>query len=436
MVQIRLKINSVDLSATLLEPPDADWEIERQVAGEVDIFTFMLHDPTNSITLIGGHEVTVEKFSDSTTLYFGGHLTEVVQITSGIGRIYQCRALGWVFDLSRTVVNQVFVGKSDQFIITDASTGIFLGTSAATVQKDLSAYTVTTANVLEGVANTQLRVYNGETIQDIMDNLAGAIGFIWGVTPAQVVFFREMDAIANSQSLSDSPDESASFGYHNFKYMRNFQEIVNAVYVYGGWAITEAQTRNYKADGTETDFIVPHHWRIDETDGSLPVVEENTGTDGAPVWATRTVGRVQDVGSFQVLWDELGRGFFWTTAPTNAGDLGWRVTSDLFEPVREEAKNQASITANGRFEIIIKDDSIRDEEIALDRARAELKKRASEGERITCNTYQDDFEPGQALTVVNSIHGLNDSYMVHKLVMRGLGGAETEYELSLNKVIT
>jgi len=240
MVQVKLKINAVDLSAFLLEPPDGDWEIEQQAGGEIALAVFTIRDADNTITLTGGNEVIIENVSDATERFFGGLLTEVVQRTDGgIGRLYECKALGWVFDLSRTVVNHIFTGKSDQYIITNTSEGIFLGNDAKTVLKDLSAYTVIAANIVEGIANTQLRVYNGETIRDIMDNFIAETGFIWGVEPDQTVYYRPMDAVANSQSLSDAPNDSTSFGYFNFSYMRNFSEIVNAVYVYGGWYIKE-----------------------------------------------------------------------------------------------------------------------------------------------------------------------------------------------------
>jgi len=150
---------------------------------------------------------------------------------------------------------------------------------------------------------------------------------------------------------------------------------------------------------------------------------------------TKTVARVQDpdASTFDVLWDELQRNFVFTTAPGNYTE-SWRVTSDLFEPARGEAKNNTSILANGQFELVIKDDTIRDDDRAESRASAELLKRASEGERIMCRTTQDGFKVGESITLVNSIHGLNGSWMLHKMVMHGLGATETEYELTLNKI--
>ena len=432
MVQVKLKINAVDLSAFLLEPPMADWEIEHQAGGEIALAVFTIRDADNTITLVGGNEVVIENASDSTERFFGGLLTEVVQKTEGMGRLYECKALGWVFDLSRTVVNHIFTGKSDQYIITNTSEGIFLGTNAKTVLKDLSAYTVIVANVEEGIANTQLRVYNGETVRDIMDNFIAETGFIWGVEPDQTVYYRPMDAVANSQSLSDNPNDSSSFGYFGMTYMRNFSEIVNAVYVYGGWYIKENESRTYPANGTQTDFIVPHHWRFDQQTEALPVVETWNGSSFDII----TVARVQDPDgdTFDVLWDELQRNFIFAVAPGNYTE-SWRVTSDLFEPARGEAKNNASILLNGQFELVIKDDTIRDDDRAESRAGAELLKRASEGVRIMCRTIQDGFKVGESIAFVNSIHGLNGNFLVSKMVMHGLGAAVTEYELTLNRII-
>ena len=163
MVRIRLLIDSVDRSGILLEPPDGDWEIEQNSFSEIDTASFTLDDKTNTLSLNSGKQVIIEKFSDSGTRYFGGVLTEVVEAAHGIGRRFNCKALGWMFDLQRAVVNFIYIGKSDQFIITDPTNGIF-GTNGAgkAVEKDLSAYTATTATVEEGNSNTNKVVLQGD----------------------------------------------------------------------------------------------------------------------------------------------------------------------------------------------------------------------------------------------------------------------------------
>jgi len=415
-----------------LEPPEADWEVTQEAFGGIDTFAFVLDDPTNAITLANGKEVVLEKFDDASVRYFGGTLTQATGITVGIGRRFVCAALGWLFELSRVVVNYKYRGKSDQYIITDATEGLFVNGGGKPIQKDLSAYTVTTANVEEANGNTQIMVFNGEPLRSVMDTLANWAGFVWGVTPLQVVYYRAWENGLNTQSLSDAPDDVTSFPYYTFRHFRNFTEMVNAVYIYGGYHTVEDQTRNYKANGTETSFVTPENWRAPD-DQDIITVEKNTGTDPSPVWTAQTVGIPQEEGSFDVVWHETFRSFEFTTAPS-ALALAWRVNGNIYEPVRAEDVDQPSIDANGRFEVVIKDSTLRDEEAAELRAETELRQRASDGERISLVTTQDGFEVGKLATVVNSIHGVNGSYLIDKMSMRPLGGSNNEYEMTLRKL--
>lgn len=433
MAQVRLLIGGVDRTAFLLEPPEAEWSVETQAFGSEDTFSFTLFDKANALTLTSGAQVILEKFSDSGTRYFGGYLTGVAQITDGLGKRITCSASGWMYDLHKTVVNQKFRGKSDQFIITDASTGIFLGTSAQTITKDLSAYTVNTSNVQEGNPNTNIMVFNGETIPDIMDTLADWSGFIWGVTPLQVVYYRPFVASISSQSLSDSPDESSSFPYYDFQIDKDFSHFINAVYVYGGYQTVFDQTRTYGqgdgADGTKTDFILPHKWRAPDSD-TLITVEKSDGMGG---WTAQTVGLPQEPGSFDVTWFELGQALHFASAPPNSTP-SFRVTGNLFEQVIGFAKNQQSIDDHGEFQVAIKDASLRDEEAAERRARVELNKRAREAFKIGVTCDQDDFQVGTMIPLVNTIHGLNANYLASRMVMRSLGGGKQAYDLTLVEI--
>jgi hypothetical protein len=173
----------------------------------------------------------------------------------------------------------------------------------------------------------------------------------------------------------------------------------------------------------------------------------NTGTDMSPVWTAQTVGFLQDPdeGSFDVLWYELGRGFFFAVAPPNLTN-SWRVIGSEVEPVVWEDANQTSINAIGRYEATIKDSTILDEDHAERRAVIELLKRGSEAGRITLITTRDGFEVGKLVAVRNEIRDIvgeiepgtgNESlvyYLIDKMVMHGLGGAIIEYELSLRSV--
>ena len=183
-LKIRLKIDGTDRQGNLLEQ---GWRIEHNAHGKLDHAVFTIDDPTNSITIARGVEVIIEDFSDSSDRKFGGVLTEVQDEDKGLGRVYHCKALDWTFLLDRALVNATFRGKSDQFIISDATDGIF-----AVSETDLSDFTVTTARVEIGNGNTQFQQYKRGTIRDIMDRLREmtvASRFVWYVDPDKTVVF-------------------------------------------------------------------------------------------------------------------------------------------------------------------------------------------------------------------------------------------------------
>ena len=59
-LKIKLIIDSVERQANLLE---TEWLIERNAHGKLDHATFVIDDPTNTISLSRGKEVLIEAFS-------------------------------------------------------------------------------------------------------------------------------------------------------------------------------------------------------------------------------------------------------------------------------------------------------------------------------------------------------------------------------------
>lgn len=433
-MRIRLKVNNVDLSASNLLRDE--WEIERSSFGGIDTASFTLDDPTNSLTLTELSSVTIEDWDDSNNGQFGGLLTGIVQFTVGLGRRFRCQAHGWVFDLEKATVTDIYRGASDQEVILNPSAtatkpkGIFLNT-----EKDLAAYTFTTATIKEGNSNTQKLVFQGENIRDIMDLLAEWTGFVWGVLPDQTVFYRPMGEQVHAFSLSDSPDDVVAFPYRGFVLHRDSAKRVNAVIVIGGRIREKDQTKIYKGDGATLLYRLGLDWRAKDsaTDKRLEV-EKNTGTDVSPSWTAQTVGLPQEPGSFDVIWDEIVATLEFTSPPPDFAN-SFRVIGDVWRPVIGDAVDQASIDAVGRFELTIKDVTLTDDDAVERRATIELNRRSAGSNRITIVTDHDGLEPGKLIRFVNTIHDIDRDYLVESLVMRGIGPTLEEYEVVLRRVV-
>lgn len=432
-----LKIGGVDLTENWLVPPENEgWELTRSAYGGMATFAFSLWDPTRALTLTGLQEILVEEDGDPSTRYWGGLLVEVVATTRGVGLIYDCKGLGWEYDLRRSTVTAVYRGISDQAVLTVGSAvppnpaGIFLE-----AEKDLSSYTATTANIGMGDDNIDKVAYQATPIADILDGFAEYAGFVWGVTPSKVVYYRKLAVSVNSFDLSDAPDGSTTFGYYNFKRMIDATNVVNKVVVLGGYATLLEQTEAYSADGIQTLFNLNRSWHASEGESAI-VVETNSGSDGTPVWGAITVGTQRQSGTFDVIWGELDRTLVFSPPPPAFATNSFRVSGDVWQPLRWEAVLDSSVADLGtEYEYVITDLSLKTEEAVEKRASAELLQRALELEKINLTINHDGIEEGRTIVLTNTVHGIDAyRYLVMQITMRPLGNDLFEYDLLLQRV--
>jgi hypothetical protein len=437
-MRLRLLIGGTDYSTSWLQPPDDDWEVERAAYGGIDTFGFTIDDQGSTISLTALANVILEDFADSTTRHFGGKLTEIRQRTLGLGRRFDCKALGWVFDLERATVSDIYRGASDQEIILSTSAtvakplGVFFNTD-----KDLTAYTLSTNNIKIGNANTNKIVFNGQTIRSIMELLAGWQGFVWKVDPDQTVHYRAPGDQESTFTLSDAPDNVTAFPYYQFNRIVDASKVVNHVTVFGGTFREENDTQTYSGDGVTTRLLLGLRWRHNDNNADERIeVARNTGTSASPAWENLTVAvpGQSDSTTFAVIWDEFTNTIDFTTAPPNISGPAIRIIGDVWRPLIGEEVDQASIDAVGRFQLTIKDTSLTDDEAVERRADVELRKHASEAEQITVVTNQDGAQPGQLMSISNSVHSIAGNYLIDRMVIRPLSDTFREYELSLRRV--
>ena len=444
-LKIRLKIDGTDRQDDLLE---TQWTIERNAHGKLDHATFIIDDPAKAITLARGNEVIVEDFADSNIRYFGGILTEVTGSTFGLGRRFACKALDWTFLLDRALVNFTYRGKSDQFIITDggsvqgAGDGIF-----AKSETDLKDFTVSTANVQEGNANTQYMQFKRQTVRHILDALKDYSGFVWYVDPFKKVIYEPFGTTSHAFHLDDAPDDVTGFPYFDLLQVHSITKVVNRVTVEGSFLrelnadIAIANT-DYSADGGQVKFAIGDLW-VAATGNDTLKVFINDGADADPTWASETEKTVGLAGadnlvSHDTLWDPAGRTLEWATAPPNK-DHSFRIVGDRLRALIHTEELGSSITALGRiYGFSVKDPTLLSDEHVVLKAEAELDQRGAEAERLSCMTLKDGIDPGKTLGIISTILGIGSTgvpkdYLVDKVVTRLLGGKVAQYDLQLTE---
>lgn len=444
-LKIKLLIDSVERQANLLE---TEWQIERNAHGKLDHVTFVIDDPTNAISLGRGKTVVVEDFNDATTRLFGGVLTEVTGRTEGLGRRFNCKALDWTFLLDRALVNFKYRGKSDQFVISDATDGIFVKS-----ETDLSDFAFTTATVQEGNANTQFLQFKRQTIRDIMDTLRDmteAARFVWYVDPFKKVFYEPFGHTSHAFNLSDDPDDVNSFPYMGLSQNFSITKVINQVTVEGAFlrelfADISADLNGtvFTADGSAVSYSLKYLWQA-STNNTRIKVFQNNGTDALPPWGTeaeKTVGLAgsDTLTSHDTLWDPAARILEWATAPPNKTN-SFRIEGDRLRPLVQTDRLESSINDLGRiYAYSIKDVTLLSDKHVELRAQAELAKRGAEAERLSLRTTKDGITPGLSIGLVNSILGIGSAsdpaqYLVDKVVTRLKGGQVAEYDAQLTAV--
>ena len=442
-LKIRLKIDGTDRQDNL---PEDEWTIERNAHGKLDHTSFVIDDPTNTISLTRGKNVIIEDFNDSNNRHFGGILTEVTGRTEGLGRRFSCKALDWTFLLDRALVNFTYRGKSDQSIITDATDGIFVKS-----ETDLSDFTYTTATVREGNANTQYLQFKRNTVRDIMDmlkDMASVDGapFVWYVDPFKNIYYEVFGTTSHAFHLSDAPDDSDSFSYMGLAQHFNMSKLVNRVTVEGAFLrelyaddIAIAST-DYGADGVNTKFNLGDLWQASSGNERIKVFI-NDGADAEPTWGSETEKTVGLAGSDTLsskdtLWDPAARTLEWATAPPNK-DHSFRVEGDRLRALIQTEEDETSINDLGRiYGYSVKDVTLLSDEHVTLRAKAILEDLGSEKERLSLRTTKDGIVPGKNIGMVNSIMGIGSAsdpaqYLVDKVVTRLLGGQVAEYGIQL-----
>lgn len=439
-LKIKLLIDSVERQDNLLE---TEWVIEENAGGRLSHVTFTIDDPNANITLTRGKEVIVEDFNDATNRLFGGILTEVADSTHGLGLRFACKALDWTFLMDRALVNETYRGKSDQFVIADATDGIFKKS-----EMDLLTFgfVVNNTNIREGNANTQFLQFKRQTLRDIMDTLRDMVGFVWYVDSDKNLFYEEFGFQTHAFHLSDAPDDVDSFPYMDLRRVRSITKLVNAVTVEGAFlrelfADIAIKATVYSGDGATVKHNLSYLWQS-STGNTRIKVFQNNGADADPPWGTeaeKTVGLAgsDTLTSHDTLWDPAARTLEWATAPPNATN-SFRIEGDRLRALIHKEVTESSVDVFGlEYGYSIKDVTLLSDEHVVLRAQAELRKLEAEAERLTLRTTKDGIRAGKSLGLVNSVRGIGSTgnpafYLVDKVVTRLLGGQVAEYTLQLS----
>lgn len=257
--------------------------------------------------------------------------------------------------------------------------------------------------------------FNYEQGSAAVKEVAEAVGNDWYVDPNRVLYFYQPASISAPFSLTDT---SANFIWNSLNINRDVSTIKNQVYVRGGEYQGSSTDFDVEADGVALNYRSPY--RIKNLTVTVAAVAKTVGVDN-----------LDDPASFDCLYNyqEKTLKFKVATKPTAGQTV--RMTGNPMIPVIVKKGDPTSIATYGIFEFAIIDKSIVTQQAARDRATAELRNYRNNLLEGSFRTTTSGLRAGQTININNTIHGINESFVIKSLTFTCRSFETFFYEASL-----
>ena len=348
-------------------------------------------------------EVEVIIIKDSVRI-FGGYATNVSPGRQKAGGLvdYQITCSDYTRDLDRFLVAKTYASQTDKAIIEDI------------INTYCSGLGITTSNVVEGVTIDSI-AFNYVTPSAAIQKIAQLTGRYWYLDYNKDIHYFTIGATAAPFDLT----EAQSNQYNGLELSRDSSNIKNRVYVRGGTELSDNYTESVKADGVQRQFMLsekPHDLTMTEGAVSKTVGIKNIDDPAAYDYLM----------NFQEKYVECGTN---TTTPAAGTTMAFTFKYEI--PILVSVEDNDSIQERGAYEFLVTDKDISTTQAARDRASAELTDYANSIVDGSFETIVDGFKSGQALTVNPTNYGVNDTYIVQKVVMRSVGAGTFFYTVQV-----
>lgn len=342
---------------------------------------------------------------DDDTILFSGYVVKVdiVKMEAGVP-VATISCIDQVWLLDRNLVHRTYQDMTDKEIIEDIVTRYCAG------------FGITTVNVEEGVTIDQI-AFNYIQPSQAIRQLAELSGRNWYIDYEKDIHYFPLLTDTTPYDIDSSNTE-----YINLKISKDNSQLKNRVYVRGGTQLSDFTTYEEYGDGIKTKFVIPDkpHDVTIEVDRGGGYVEETVGIKNIDTsgfdWYL----------NFQEKYIEQDSG----GAVLGATD-SVKVTYKYDIPILVAVEDTMSIIDNGVKEFAIFDKAIRTTQAARDRAGAELIDYANDLIEGSFDTYTDGFKSGQYIHINLTDYGVDDDYIVQKVVAKSLGGGKYIYSVSI-----
>lgn len=333
------------------------------------------------------------------TRIFGGYVIAVnmSKMKTGITEV-KLTCTDYTYILDRNLAHITYQSQTDAAIIADLVTQYCAGLG------------VTTTHVLSGVTIDSIK-FNYIQLSQALRRIAELTGRNWYIDYTKDIHYFPLTTNATPFNIT-----SSSNAYTGLQISKDTSQLKNRVYVRGGTKLSDPTTYSVKGDGAARKFPLPdkpHDVTITVNGVSKTLGIKNVDLTGFDYYL-----------NFQEKYIEQDSGL---TILATTDTLAVTYTYDI--PILVAVEDTASIIANGVKEFAIFDKSIDTTQAARDRASAELTDYADDIIEGSFTTYTAGFQSGQYININLSAYGINDDYIVQKVVARSIGGGTYYYQV-------
>jgi hypothetical protein len=358
----------------------------------VGLCAFRIPNPSDEVRALAHIGATVHAYlsdGEGDTITFGGRIVLNPRVsTSTVTTELQIQAHSYTADAQHVLCNQIYRHAKYTDII-KALWGEFY------------PYDINLSGVQDDNKEAESWAVVWETLFDATERIASLLGWAWHVEwdgGQRRLRFYSPDTIYHPRTLSQANANivagTARFG--------DDEEIVNAVHVVGGEALSDPFTFRTVANGEGTHYSLPHY-PFDLEAGPVEVT-----VDGVP----------QQVGEETPYWPEgkdvligrEGRFVRFQTPPASGAVLA--VTYRYGYPIHAHMEEEASIAQHGRREQQLVDTKIRDIRQAREIARRLLRDRAWPKAYGTVEVTEEGIRAGRFVQVYLPDRGIDGVYEI------------------------
>lgn len=403
---LTIKVNTVDKTNQISLK---GFKIRNRINNKVDEchFTIKIY---GSKTFVPAINDTIEVISDGTTI-FGGSVMRIKEKQRREILEYDIKCVDYSFKLKRRLVTERYENKTVSYIIDDLLTNYASGDG-------FTDNNVILNNTFDSIS------FNNITIPECLDKMAKSLNAYWYVDYNQDIHF-----FAKNTELApfDLTDDGGNHIDDSLEIEEDLSRLRNKIKVRGGTKQSDTEKTETLISQDNAQDVFPLGYKF----ATKPTVEVNS--------VAQTVGTeyLDDDASFDCMWAFNEKYIRFTSGNIPSINDTIEVAGKILIPIVVQTPSNSSIDEFGVFEYIIKDETIKSQDEAIDRAIAELEAYANELNEGSFRTYKAGLKAGQVININSTKRNKNIDVLIQDVdtALRTPTG-DLEYKITFATVKT